>query len=117
MQENWYSIKGLNKLNVDEIRAEIVTDSNSPWFSGHFPGDPILPGIAQVSFIYDVIAQCEGIDRKDFHISGLKRVRFRNFIKPGDLLKIEIKINKKSSYNFKLFKDEELACTGTLLLS
>ncbi|MBU0961965.1 MAG: 3-hydroxyacyl-ACP dehydratase, partial [Proteobacteria bacterium] len=70
----WYSIITVQQTDDDAIVAQVTTDQQSPWFSGHFPGDPILPGIAQLKMVTDVIGKAL---EKDLHLIGLTRIKFK----------------------------------------
>ncbi len=69
---------------------------NEPYFQGHFPELPIMPGVLQL----EAMAQAGGIllgrtegstfDGKLFMFTGMEKVRFRKPVVPGDQLRLEI---------------------------
>lgn len=70
---------------------------NEPFFNGHFPGLPIMPGV----LVVEAIAQAGGAlllteieDRSDKVIvfTGIERARFRKPVTPGDQLRLEAKV-------------------------
>lgn len=70
---------------------------NEPFFNGHFPGLPIMPGV----LIVEAIAQAGGAlllteveDRSDKVIlfTGIERARFRRPVSPGDQLRLEVEV-------------------------
>ena len=70
---------------------------NEPFFNGHFPGLPIMPGV----LIVEAIAQAGGAlllteveDRagKVMMFTGIDRAKFRRPVSPGDQLRIEVKV-------------------------
>jgi 3-hydroxyacyl-[acyl-carrier-protein] dehydratase len=70
---------------------------NEPFFSGHFPGLPIMPGV----LIVEAIAQAGGAlllteveDRADkvMVFTGIERARFRRPVSPGDQLRLEVEL-------------------------
>jgi 3-hydroxyacyl-[acyl-carrier-protein] dehydratase len=70
---------------------------NEPFFSGHFPGMPIMPGV----LIVEAIAQAGGAlllteveDRNDklMVFTGIERAKFRRPVSPGDQLRIEVEV-------------------------
>ena len=101
-------------MESDEIVAQVITDGQSPWFSGHFPDNPILPGIAQLKMVADII----GASRKeDLRMAGLNRVKFRKIVRPGDLLDIHAAPGKlKDQYAFRITSSNEEVCSGMMLL-
>ena len=97
------------------MRARVTTDGQSPWFAGHFPDNPILPGIAQLKMVADCIAASrEG----DVRLSALSRVKFRKIVRPGDVLDIHATIgSKKDQYAFRITSNHEDVCSGMMLFS
>jgi 3-hydroxyacyl-[acyl-carrier-protein] dehydratase len=70
---------------------------NEPFFNGHFPGLPIMPGV----LIIEAIAQAGGAlllteveDRNDkvMVFTGIERAKFRRPVSPGDQLRIEVEV-------------------------
>ncbi|MEA4989553.1 3-hydroxyacyl-[acyl-carrier-protein] dehydratase FabZ [bioreactor metagenome] len=76
------------------IRAYKNVTFNEPFFQGHFPGAPIMPGV----LILEALAQTGGLlavsgmdslDDKLFLFAGLDGVKFRRQVVPGDRLDLE----------------------------
>jgi 3-hydroxyacyl-[acyl-carrier-protein] dehydratase len=112
-QKSWYSLTNVKRSSSNEIFADAIASGKSPWFSGHFPGEPILPGIAQLGMVFDTIMQACG---KNLKLSGVKRVKFKKIIKPND--KIQIVAREKnddhSLYTFQVMVDSQIACNGIM---
>ncbi len=108
----WYRLIQIKQSNT-ELTAQVSTDSSSPWFAGHFPGTPILPGVAQLGMVADLISR---FSKDDLYISGLSRVKFKKLIKPGELLSIHVFPGRKeNSRSFRIEAGEEV-CTGIIML-
>ena len=109
----WHSIKNLKQSDSNEISATCELDPDSPWFSGHFPGEPILPGIAQLGIVFEAIEQSR---KQKLVVSSLSRVRFKQIIRSGDPLRILITPVEKTpgSYSFRIMVEDELACSGMM---
>ena len=88
---------------------------DSFWFSGHFPDNPVLPGIAQLSTVFDLIRQ--STDGK-VSIKEIKRVKFKQIINPNDPLEIQAVRNQlePDTYSFVIRVKEETACQGIIIL-
>lgn len=103
--------EAVKQTEQTEISREISVPPDSPWFSGHFPGEPILPGIAQLQLVFDAIRDFLG---EELTISSLKRVRFKQIIRPDDRMKISIKPDEKNKYSFTVTVNSEISCSGIM---
>ena len=77
---------------------------NEPFFQGHFPGAPVMPGV----LIIECMAQVAGVmiyrdlpdkDRKLVYFTSIENARFRRPVLPGDQLQIEMQLlNRRSNF-------------------
>ena len=111
----WYSIKNLNQTNADEITADISVAPDSPWFDGHFPAEPILPGVAQLGFVFDMICRSQ---KQKLTICSARRIRFKQIIRPNDRLHVIATPLKEDagSYSFRILVEGEAVCSGVISL-
>ena len=104
----------VNELVPDQfIRAHKFVSFNEPFFTGHFPGIPVMPGV----LIVEAMAQTSGLlvlhsfppgttDGKVFLFTGMDKVRLRRTVIPGDRLDMESRIIR---HRLKLWKMETKA--------
>lgn len=94
-----------------EPRVRIVglknVTMNEPFFQGHFPGEPVMPGV----LVIEAMAQTAGVliyhevenpETKLMLFTGLDAARFRQPVFPGDTLRLELKVLKLRSRFVKL---------------
>jgi 3-hydroxyacyl-[acyl-carrier-protein] dehydratase len=100
---------------ADQITASARVPADSVWYAGHFPGNPILPGIAVLALVEEAILTVEQKEKRQVLITGICRVRFRLPVKPDDWMTLKISREIKQdrlTYEFSVCLAEELACTG-----
>jgi 3-hydroxymyristoyl/3-hydroxydecanoyl-(acyl carrier protein) dehydratase len=109
-----YSVLTAKLDNENAVVAQVTTDAGSPWFAGHFPGEPILPGIAQLNMVTECI---ERVLHKKLVLQNLARVKFKQLIRPGDVLDIRAVAGKKeNNYTFTIQHNDNEVCSGRLIL-
>jgi beta-hydroxyacyl-ACP dehydratase FabZ len=114
-------------VEIDPDGKRIVglknVSANEQFFQGHFPGNPVMPGV----LIVEAMAQCAAIlglrempdrDKKLFLFGGVDKARFRRPVVPGDQLRLEcvvlhrratsVKIHGKATVDGQLVAEAEL---------
>ncbi len=117
MRELWHTISYKGKGDAQAVLAQVDIDAASLWFSGHFPNEPVLPGIAILSMVRDVIRRYASEKGKNVKISGIRRVRFRLPVRPGESLSISLSIpdhDHQCICPFKVVVHGDTACTGLM---
>lgn len=66
-----------------------------PHFVGHFPTDPVMPGVLQIEALAQVatlliLLSFEGLEGKRPAFTGIENARFRRAVRPGDVLRLEV---------------------------
>lgn len=96
---------------------------NEPYFQGHFPGNPIMPGVLQL----EAMAQVGGIllnhltnhDGQVAYFLAIDHARFRRVLRPGDQLRIEVQFLKlrmgMARFHGKVLCEGEMASEADLM--
>ncbi|WP_069650401.1 3-hydroxyacyl-ACP dehydratase FabZ [Caloranaerobacter ferrireducens] len=96
---------------------------NEPFFQGHFPGNPIMPGVLIVEAMAQVgavaVLSLEENKEKLAVFTGIDKVRFKKQVKPGDTLRMEVELISMRRGIGKAeavaYVGDEVACKGTLM--
>jgi UDP-3-O-[3-hydroxymyristoyl] N-acetylglucosamine deacetylase/3-hydroxyacyl-[acyl-carrier-protein] dehydratase len=88
----------ITKLEGNRIAGIKNVSINEPYFQGHFPNQPIMPGVLQLEAIAQVagvmmLRQAENFGKLAYFMSA-DRVRWRKPVRPGDVLVIEVELIK-----------------------
>jgi 3-hydroxyacyl-[acyl-carrier-protein] dehydratase len=118
----------VDRIQEMELRKRIVglknVTINEPFFQGHFPGRPIMPGV----LIIEAMAQVGGVlafksnedpEMKLVYFSSIEKAKFRRPVVPGDQLRFEVEVLQIRHPFWKMkgqaFVGENLACEAELL--
>lgn len=112
------------KLN-DSIRALKNVTINELFFTGHFPGNPVMPGVLILESMAQTMAilavrtfEERGIKKTGneiFYFAGIDKVRFKQPVVPGDQLILDVRLTKQKK---DIFKAEGVATVnGTIVCS
>lgn len=99
---------------------------NEPFFTGHFPGNPIMPGVLMLESLAQASAVLSNLSRtaKEGHeflyfFAGIDNAKFKHIVTPGDQLRLEVKLvgQKRDFWRMhgEVFVGEKLACSADLM--
>lgn len=102
--------------------------ASEPWFTGHFPNNPVFPGVLIIEAIAQVSAilvlqnakdSGDPIETKLIYFMTVDKVRFRHPVTPGDQMRIHVtQIRRRGmAYKFKgeVFVDGQLMAEGEIM--
>ena len=116
-------------VNIDEdsgIHAKKFISHDEYFLQGHFPGNPIFPGV----IIIEALGQASGIlgfvkmnktpeEGSIYVLAGVDKVRFRKRVRPGDNIDLYSKVlgEKRGIWKFdcRAELDNEIVCSATIL--
>jgi 3-hydroxyacyl-[acyl-carrier-protein] dehydratase len=120
----------VDRVTEIEIGKSIVAyknvSVNEPFFEGHFPDNPVMPGV----LIVEALAQAAGIlgfktankkpeDGSIYYFVGIDDVRIKRKVVPGDQLKLKAVVlaEKRGIWKFECVAtvDDELVCSATIM--
>ena len=113
---------------VEEMEAGVravakkCVSYNEPYFAGHFPGEPVMPGVLIVEALAQTGAAAilakEENKGKTAYFAGIDHAKFKQKVLPGDVLTLETEIIKEKGPigvgSAKAYVDGKLACQAQL---
>ncbi|BET95506.1 ApeI family dehydratase [Xenorhabdus taiwanensis] len=78
----------------NEVSVQLYLDPNLDWFRGHFPIQPLLPGVAQIDW---VMHYAQTLLAPDWFFSSIEMVKFQFPLQPNDKLLLNIKWDEKKN--------------------
>lgn len=72
---------------------------NEPYFAGHFPGEPVMPGVLTIEALAQVgavvILSCPQFKGKTAYFAAINNAKFKQKILPGDVVMLEVEMIKQ----------------------
>lgn len=113
----------IDNIDIDQdgvCHAQYRVKEDEFFCMGHFPGNPIVPGVIQCEIMAQSCALLvkDEIKGRTTLYAGIDNVRFKNIVKPGDLCEVTAKLKSKRGPMFfceaVLIVDGKLCCKGDL---
>lgn|SRR3989344_2852261 len=121
----------IDRVESFELHKSIVAIKNvtinEPFFAGHFPFEPLMPGV----LIVEALAQASGVlmmkslgyyepEKVSFYLAGIDSTRFKRKVVPGDQLRLEVKVERARAQSLWKFKgiasvNGEVACETSFM--
>lgn len=98
---------------------------NEPYFQGHFPEEPVMPGVLIIEALAQAgavaILSLDNYKGKTAYFGGIKNARFKRKVVPGDQLRLEVEITSmRMSMGMGVgtaYVGDEVAATGELVFA
>ncbi|MGA2552427.1 MAG: 3-hydroxyacyl-ACP dehydratase FabZ [Burkholderiaceae bacterium] len=116
----------LDVVPGERIKALKNVSINEPYFPGHYPHRPVMPGVLVIEALAQTAAVLSFLtmgqkpnDRSMYYFVGIDGARFKRPVEPGDQLVMEVEITRKArgmwKYLGKAYVDEALAAEAELM--
>ncbi|PJD95873.1 MAG: 3-hydroxyacyl-[acyl-carrier-protein] dehydratase FabZ [Legionella sp.] len=116
----------LDYKEYDYLSAIKNVTINEPFFQGHFPGNPIMPGVLMLEALAQACAILSNLSRQPkegyqflHFFAGIDKARFKQVVTPGDQLRLEVKMIGQKRDFWRMHGDayvgDKLACSAELL--
>jgi UDP-3-O-[3-hydroxymyristoyl] N-acetylglucosamine deacetylase / 3-hydroxyacyl-[acyl-carrier-protein] dehydratase len=109
-------------ISEDEVVGTKNVTFNEPFFQGHFPSDPIMPGVLIIESMVQaggflLLNKFEDPKNSNVYFTTINKAKFRNPVRPGDVLKHKVKLTAFRSNFCKLegksYVEEQMVAEGS----
>ncbi|NLJ96298.1 MAG: 3-hydroxyacyl-ACP dehydratase FabZ [Clostridiales bacterium] len=98
---------------------------NEPFFAGHFPEEPVMPGVLIIEALSQlgavVYLSLEENKGKNAYFAGINKFKFRNKVLPGDVLTLEVSLIKNKGHigiaSAKAYDGDKVFAEGELMFA
>ncbi|MEK9772361.1 MAG: 3-hydroxyacyl-ACP dehydratase FabZ family protein [Opitutae bacterium] len=118
------------EIKENEAKASLTIRPDFPFFEGHYPGNPIMPGVLLCEAVFQTGAvflsdylQTESLTDESVTpvLSRIRDARFKRMVKPGDVVEISVTLGEKMGQFFTMTgevrKDDKVALTISYALA
>lgn len=118
--------KVLGYKTMESLEAIKNVTVNEPFFQGHFPENPVMPGVMML----EALAQAAGLlyhlsmppkegHKLNFYLASMDDVKFKQVVVPGDCLNLKIKVTSRKGEFWRIvgeaYVDDKLVCQAEIL--
>jgi len=98
LKDNLYQLKSIEKLQENSFNVQIHLDKEHDIFKGHFPGNPVLPGVCMVQIMKEISSK---ITQENLQLKTSKSIKFLELINPNENpnLDLKLEITEKTNSN------------------
>jgi predicted hotdog family 3-hydroxylacyl-ACP dehydratase len=95
------------------VKASITLAADAPYFAGHFPGRPILPGVVELALMLETAARASG---RDGPLHTIPFARLRHLVVPGDRLELSARTMSGGRIRVDVARGDTLVANAALEL-
>lgn len=92
--------------------ATYVFDAAAPYFHGHFPSLPVLPGVAQLGFAERA---AESVAGRPLTLNCVKKMKFMHVIEPGERVRLHVERRSDCEFHYEFKKGETVCSSGIIV--
>ena len=92
---------------------QFLINADHPALPGHFPGNPIVPGVVILDHILAAVAHAFPTHK----INGIRKLKFLHTLLPGEKLSVQCGVIQNSRVRFKCLQGDECIAEGNLVLA
>lgn len=99
-----FDFRVLNSESENSATISWKVSGELPYLDGHFPGKPVVPGIALIDAALHAV---QIKTQQNYTLSGVKSAKFGDLIEPGTTLELRLQRKSENEWDVQFFKSEE----------
>ncbi len=115
---SWLPEMDIAREGPDAASARVRVEPDWPWFDGHFPGRPLLPGLGMLALVSALAGRAFGPG--PWRVRRIDKCRFKGLVRPGEQLEIAVFAGtieaERLPVRFELLREGEPVGAGRLQL-
>jgi 3-hydroxymyristoyl/3-hydroxydecanoyl-(acyl carrier protein) dehydratase len=118
--DQWLPLEEARVSDSGLLETVLRLEDSSPWFSGHFEGCPVVPGLALLAFVVETVRREGDRHGRRLEASGFSKVRFRRVIFPEEGLRVSVAAmppRPEAELPFHVICDGESVAQGTVKMT
>ena len=102
--KDFYKLTELNKKDTENTTALIELNKNHEIYKGHFPGNPVVPGVCLTQLIKETM---EVVENKELMLASADYIKFMAIVNPeiNTILQIDLKIKYKEDNSIQVISE------------
>jgi 3-hydroxyacyl-[acyl-carrier-protein] dehydratase len=102
-------------VSETSVHLKLRLEAGSALVDGHFPGEPILPGVAHLALAQEA---AERLERRPVLVLGLRNFRLRQVVRPGDVIDVRVtRSPTPTELRFEMRVGDAVASSGILTIA
>jgi GT2 family glycosyltransferase len=102
---------------TDDRRCErvVLVPNDLECLAGHFPGFPVVPGVAQIGWVVEAARELLG---RPVEVEAIEALKFKRLLRPGDVVQLRVDLSRDgNALDFRLSDDAAMVSSGRLRLA
>ena len=96
---------------MTDLSLALSVPTDHPAYAGHFPGQPVLPGVVLLDQALHALAAGQGLDAA---VGQLKSAKFPSPVQPGEALRLSYTNTAAGVFSFEVMAGERVAASGVV---
>ena len=113
LRDSFYSIVSQENISDTQTQTKVLINAAHPIFEGHFPEQPVVPGVCMLQMVKDIVADKA---QRNIQLQSLANVKFINVVIPQQHSELDITIKYEISVDNSIKVSSRITANETVFL-